>query len=757
MKKNFWQYYRDNIHNFGEAVINIFIFLPYFFSISSLLKTLFEPWRNLILNKTTVGFTFTDWINRFAFNLISRSIGFLMRLSIIIFYFFFQTAFIILLPFIVLVFFFLSPFLYFPYINKKSPDEQKKLLKDNFVSTHLLKDENKSSVEAWFENYYQQHFKKINWWELSNLFSYPPLARDWAVGYTPILDQYATDLATSTYLHHIKNMIDREKEIDEIEQILTKSVENSIIIVGEEGVGKHTIIDAFAKKIYLGKTNVHLMYRRILKLNMEKILTEFIDQKQRENFFENLLLESSRAKNVILCIDDFDKYTSDENERINLTVSFEKYAKNSLVQFIGITSPYSYQKYIFPNEKINRIFNKVEVYEVSNKEAENILLDNVYFFENLYKVFIPYETVKEVIEKSQFYLTYIPFPEKAVDLLDLSCVYASSSLSKTPHIHIITPEIINQVLTKKTHIPTSITKQMKEKLLNLETLLFSQIIQQDEAINKLSSALRRSFLLIGKRKKPLASFLFLGPTGVGKTETAKAISKVFFADFTDSTDLTDSTDSNFLLRFDMSEFQSKYDISKLIGDGNSPGFLTKAIREQSYGVLLLDEIEKANKDLINVFLTIIDEGYFIDGQGKKVDCKNLIIIATSNAGSDFIYHQSDLTDFNKLFLDYLVEKKLFVPEFLNRFDGIVPFQSLNQQSIKILAKKMIDRISVDILKLYKVIVTVSEKTLDDVAQKGYSSSFGARNLERTIRDEIEDKIAKLILEDKIKPGETIKL
>ncbi|MBI5122558.1 ATP-dependent Clp protease ATP-binding subunit [Candidatus Roizmanbacteria bacterium] len=720
MRKNFWQYYLTSLHNFGEAIINIFIFLPYFFSVSTLLKTLFQPWRNLIVKKTIVGFSLADWANRLAFNFISRAIGAIMRLLIIIFYFIFQTLFMVFLPFIALLFFLLSPIFYLLSLMKKSPDEQKKLLKEKFVSTHLLNKENFPIVENWFEKYYRKHLEKVSWWKLTNLFSYPPLARDWAVGYTPVLDQYATDLATSTYLHHIKNIVDREKEIKEIEQILTKSIENNVIIVGEEGVGKHTIIDALAKKIYLGKTNIHLMYRRILKLNMERVL--------REKIFEDLLEEAQQAKNIILFIDNLDKY-------INLTISLEKYSKSNLIQIIGITTPFAYQSFIFPNEKIKRIFNKVDVYEVTDQEAENILLESVFAFEDHYKVFISYEAVKEVIEKSEFYLTYIPFPEKAVDLLDMACVYTKQNrgTDRSRPVPTITPEIINAVLTAKTHIPTTLTKQMKEKLLNLETLLFSRIIQQDEAIKKLSSALRRSFLLIGKRKKPLATFLFLGPTGVGKTETAKAITEVFFSN---SPNLPNSPNPpKSLIRFDMSEFQSKYDIPKLIGDSNSPGLLTQTIREQSYGVLLLDEIEKADKDLINIFLTIVDEGYFIDGQGKRVDCKNLVIIATSNAKNE----------------------NIFSPEFLNRFDGVIAFQPLSKESIDILAKKIINRISIDIFKLYKVKINVSEKTLTEVSQKGYDPRFGARNLERTIRDEIEDKVAKLIFEDKVKPGETIDL
>jgi ATP-dependent Clp protease ATP-binding subunit ClpA len=744
MRKNFWQYYWETLHDFGEAVINFFIFLPYFFSISTLFKTLFHPWKNLIVNKTFIGFSFSDLFNRLAFNVISRSIGAVMRLSIIAFYFILQTLLMIVLPFIALSFFIFTPFFYFISFFQETNEQKMNVFKREFIKNHLLSEDNRVEVESWFAEYSKQHFVKTTWWKLQNLLSYPPLARDWAVGYTPILDQYSINLATIAYLHHIKNIVGREKEIIQIEQILTKSVENNVIIIGEEGVGKHTIIDALAKKIYLGKTNTSLMYRRILKLNMEKILNEFTDVKQRENFFEDLLKEAEQAKNIILFIDNIDKYITNGEGKIDLTLSLEKYGKSNSIQIIGTTTPFSFQNFIFSNDKINRIFNKVDVYEISKNEAQNILLDAVYSFESLYSAYIPYETISEIIEKSEFYLTSIPFPEKAVDLLDTACVYANQNRTDNSRIvpATITPEIINTVLTEKTHIPTTITKQIKEKLLNLETLLLSRIIQQDEAIKKLSSSLRRSFLLIGKRKKPLASFLFLGPTGVGKTETAKAVAETFF--------------SNILLRFDMSEFQSKYDIPKLIGGNDQPGLLTSAIRNQSYGLLLLDEIEKADKDLINIFLTIIDEGYFIDGTGKKVDCKNLIIIATSNAGSDLLYSQINPISPISL-IDQLVERRIFSPEFLNRFDGVIAFESLNQESIKILARKTIEKISIEIFKIYKVKILVSEKTIESISKKGFDPRYGARNMERVISDEIEDKVAILILEDKAKSGDKINL
>lgn len=717
MHKSFILFAHHKLNEFGKFVINIFLFLPYFFSVSTLLKTLFYPWKNLLSKKTVAGFSFSELGSRFLFNFISRTIGFFMRLSILIFYFIFQTIFMILLPFISLVYFISIPYLYIFHLLARSEEEQKKIFKEKFLSEHLLKEENKNKVEGWFETFYQKNIDNKEWWSLTNLFSLPPLARDWAYGYTPILNEYAIDMASNSYLHHINNIFDRDEEIAEIELSLTKNADANVLIVGQEGVGKHTIIDALAKKIFLGKTNVHLMYKRILKVDMEKIGGD-------EKFFEQLLKEAFDAKNIILFIDNFDKYI----ERID---SIEKYGKSDQLQIIGMTTPYSYEKFISIDEKMTRLFTKIDVFEVSKEKALNILLEKVFDLENYHKIKITYEALIEAIEKSEFYLTYIPFPEKAVDLLDTACVKARSNLSKKPVLK-VTPEIIDTILTEKTHIPMTITSQMKEKLLNLESLLSSQIFEQDEAIVKLSASLRRSFLLIGKRKKPLATFLFLGPTGVGKTATAKAIANVFF-----STENQSLITSRHLIRFDMSNYQTKYDIPKLVGDSNSnePGLLASAIREQPFGVLLLDEIEKADKDLLNIFLTVIDEGYFTDGFGKAVDCKNLVIVATSNAKNESV----------------------FQPEFLNRFDGVITFNELSKNTLKLITNKILENLTKDIYQMYKVKLKIDEKTINSLIEKGYDPRYGARNMERVIRDDVEDKIAKLILEDKVKTGETILL
>jgi ATP-dependent Clp protease ATP-binding subunit ClpA len=252
---------------------------------------------------------------------------------------------------------------------------------------------------------------------------------------------------------------------------------------------------------------------------------------------------------------------------------------------------------------------------------------------------------------------------------------------------------------------------------------------------------------MGKRKKPLASFLFLGPTGVGKTETAKTVAQVFFG-----------SDKS-LLRFDMSAFQSQNDMSQLIGSSETgnPGLLTKSIREQPYGVLLLDELEKANKDLLNIFLTVLDEGYFTDGMGEKVDCKNLIIVATSNAGADVLYKQTDMESLQQTLMNILIERHIFSPEFINRFDGVVAFNPLQSDDVTIIANTMLQNIVKQIAVLYKVNISVSPQTLKTIVEENYNPSFGARDIERVLRKEIEDKIAKLILSNQAKEGDTIQL
>jgi hypothetical protein len=291
MDRSIGTFFHSAIQNFFEAVFNFFVFLPYFFSVTTLLKTLFAPWKNITVKKTIKRLSLSDIFNRFSYNLVSRGMGFFMRFSMITFYVILQTVYFVSLIVIVPLFIISIPLLYMWFLFEDSQEEKKNRFIAGFVKNHLLKQENAVYVTSWAGKLYDQQYKKSQWWKLSYLFSIPPLARDWAVGYTPQLDNYTTDLTSAEYQGHIKHIVGRVHEVSLIEQTLSRTEEGNVLIVGEEGVGKHAVLDAFTKRVYEGRINQLLAYKRILKVNMEKILTEFTDQKQREEFFNELLQE----------------------------------------------------------------------------------------------------------------------------------------------------------------------------------------------------------------------------------------------------------------------------------------------------------------------------------------------------------------------------------------------------------------------------------------------------------------------------------
>lgn len=733
------------VSNFFEGLYNIFIFLPFFFSVPTLLRTLFSPWKNIVNREKSVGFSLEQWASNVAFDMISRMIGAIMRSALIGTFLFIEVLFVLSLPLIIGGFFILLPLLVFIDSLKQSPTQQYENLKAAFLKGHALNQENVPATTEWFDRIYKDRLLKKPWWHTDSLFETTPLARDWTMGFTPYLDQYAENLSSGSYLSRMKEIIGRDHELKQLEALLSKSEEANAILVGEEGIGKDSIINALAQRIYDGKTNSLLNYKRIMRVNMERIAAEHADQKQREAFFEELLKEASDARSVILVIENMDRYLSTAEGHVDLSVPLEKYAQRTSLQIIGTTTPFLYEKYVFPHERVSQLFGRIDVNELSPQNTLLVLETLIPSFEYRYKVTIPYETMTAVVEKSDFYISNAPFPEKAIQLMDTACAEAVQNRQA-----VITPDMINALITEKTHAPTTVSESTKKLLLTIEDALKLQVVAQDTAVHQLAAALRSAYVLLGKRKKPLASFLFLGPTGTGKTEMAKALAGIFFQS------------EQQLLRFDMSAYQTKNDIANLIGSSETgaPGLMTTAIRDNPYGVLLLDELEKAHKDLLNIFLTVLDEGYFTDGIGKRVDCKNLMVIATSNAGAHFIFErlaQTKTVPTSEDLMNYLIKENIYTPEFLNRFDGVIVYEPLTENALLQIAHKFVAGIARNYEQSQKISLNVSDTLLRQLIAKSYHPEYGARNMQRIIHQEIEDKVAKQILSGEAKPGGTITL
>ena len=414
-------------------------------------------------------------------------------------------------------------------------------------------------------------------------------------------------------------------------------------------------------------------------------------------------------------------------------------------QLIGITDYAGFHQNIESQTGILKLFEKVEVEEPNIDKTILILQDILRTIEKSYKnkITITYPAIKDAVNLSERYIPNIPFPGKAISLLEEATAYVAGQGEK-----FVLAKHVKDVLSKKLAMPIGEVKvEEKEKLLNLEKLLHERIIGQEEAVSVISEAMRRARAGVGAKKKPLGTFLFLGPTGVGKTETAKALSAIYF------------NSEEKIVRLDMSEFQEAHSLERIIG--TEEGSFAVQIKENPYSVVLLDEIEKAHKNILNLFLQVLDEGYFSDMAGRKVSFLDTIIIATSNAGANLIQEaiskKFDLNQIKSGLLDYLFKSEIFKPEFLNRFDAVVIFHPLKEEEINKIAKLMLGKLNVNLKKNQNLEIEITDNLTNKLVQIGYDPVFGARAMRRVIQDKIEGAIARDIIEGKYKPGEVIKL
>lgn len=612
-----------------------------------------------------------------------------------------------------------------------------------FIFDTSTKKEELMGAALWVEVTLDDQARERIWWSRDHFSRIPGVGRDLGFGYTYQLNRYSRDIAfASTKLSRES----RKEEILAVEQILSRSYEANVLIVGEEGSGKHTVIEGLADWIREGRAVPALEFKRIVALDTVGIVAATKAKGPLEQLLITLMNEAVRAGNIILVIDNLPNFIESCSALgVNVIEVLSPYIGGASIQVVAFADSGSFHRDLETNTKIMKVFERIRIEEPRGEKLLRMLQDALTIVEWSSRKLFTYQAVARAAELADRFIQDGAMPEKAIDLLDEAASAAGGD------VFIITADHIDAVVEKRTHIPTkSATGEERDKLLHLEDLLHQRLIAQNDAITIISSALRRARSGMGSHDRPIGTFLFLGPTGVGKTETAKALAEVYFG----------SRDA--MIRFDMSEYQGADGITKLIGsfDAREPGILSSRLRQAPFSLLLFDEFEKASKEVHNLFLQILDEGFFSDGYGKRVSARETIIIATSNAGANLIWDMvrdgKSHEDMQKELIDVIRNNAILAPELLNRFDAVVVYRPLTQVQLASVAMLMLQDLA-HRLKEQEVLFEPTKELAQKIAQIGYDPVFGARPMRRAVQDRVEELIAKKILSGTLKRGDTVTL
>ncbi|OHA62866.1 MAG: hypothetical protein A2748_00865 [Candidatus Wildermuthbacteria bacterium RIFCSPHIGHO2_01_FULL_45_20] len=621
--------------------------------------------------------------------------------------------------------------------------------KQLLIERNFLPDQEIPDIARWHLRIRQKNEERSKFWLKKNLRRYGALGTDWASGYTITLDLFSLPLTKEAARLRFPLAVGHEKEKAEMQRILCRQENNNVLLVGEPGSGRKRLVLDLASRSALGDTKSELLaYRRILEIDMAHLVSSAQSTEELEETLSRVFSEAANAGNVIVVIDELHNYvggetgTRAEPGRVNIATILSAYLRLPQFVFVGITTFAGLHRYFEQNPSLLSRFGKVEMSEISEDETLEVLEETLPSLEVRYKRFVSYQALQSILRMSGKYIQAVPFPQKALDLLDEAMSYVAQT--RDP---ILLPAHIAAVVESRTQIPVGeMEDQEREKLLDLETLIHKRLINQDIAVQEVSAALRRARTQIASRQGPMGSFLFMGPTGVGKTEMAKALAAIYFGS------------ESRMIRLDMSEFQNLEDIKRLLGSPSQEGLLTTAVRENPFSLVLLDELEKAHSNILNLFLQVLDEGHVTDGIGRKIDFRYTIIIATSNAGYELILRAlKEKKDFGALkeeMLEYVFERGIYRPEFINRFDGVIIFTPLSEQHLIDIAGLMLSKVRKNLAE-QGIGFVITEELKREIARLGYNPMFGARDMRRVLQDKVENAIALALLGKKIKRGQNI--
>jgi len=585
---------------------------------------------------------------------------------------------------------------------------------------------------------------RSRWWRKENLDRIPGIGKSWSYGATPRLDSYSEDLLDSPSVQFSAYEVSfRDAQIRQIENVLARGSQSNVLLIGENAPVRMDVLLSFVREIKRGTVLTQLEHKRVLLFNTSLFASSFKDRDEFGHELYRIMDEAVSAGDVILVFDDFAGFVS-EKLPFEVFSMLDKYLESSRLQIIAMSDIDKYHRTLESRSEVMARFERVIIPELIPDEAVLTLLSSVDQIEAQNKIAFTFQALKQVVISADSYLGEGSLTDKARGLIiELAPWFLRSGRT------LVLPADVSAYIAEKTNIPTgAIGEEEKKTLLNLEEVLHGRVVGQVEAVKAVAGAMKRARVGVQNAKRPLGSFLFLGPTGVGKTETAKALAAAYFG----------SEDK--LMRLDMTEYQDADALNKMIGsfqDGK-PGVLANMLRKNVYGVLLLDEFEKTNQDVLNLFLQILDEGFFSDMDGKRVNARNIIFIATSNAGSGQIWNmvragKNPSADKDEL-INQIVQTGTFKPELLNRFDDCVIFQPLTPDDLKKIAMLMLKRLAKR-LEPKGVNLKVNDWLAEKVSREGANEVFGARPMNRYIQDKVEQVIADKMIVGEIKPGMTV--
>lgn len=596
---------------------------------------------------------------------------------------------------------------------------------------------------SWVTRTYYQYKQTQRWWAKDQLQKKGSIGGDWSYGYSYLLGKFSRPLSNNSIFSNLITETDYAAEkVAELETTLTRSREANALLVGDPGVGKMDILQQVAERIRRQTAPAELQGKKLIVLDSDLLLARFDTKQELERTFIALLQQAAQAGNVIMVIENITGFIrAGASLGVDIPALIEPYFGAPELNLIFTADPGSYH-HEFERLAIRQ---KLEVLFIDPPNlvgTEKLLQDISREHEKRYGVWLTYLALRAIASSADRYIVAGVMPDKAVDLL-----VEVLAAANTNGIGLVTEDFVQTFVSKKTGIPVGpIQDEEREILLDLEGRLHERVVGQEAAITAISSAMRRARAGIQAGDRPLGSFMFLGPTGVGKTETAKALAHVFFG-----------SEAN-MQRIDMSEYSSPESFERLLGTPTSSGVLSDIMQEHPYAVVLLDEFEKATQQVHDLFLQILDEGRYTDARGTTVNMRNTIIIATSNAGSQFILEAvkdgRSLATEKETIVDVIIQNGIYRPELLNRFDGIILFEPLKRDEQRTVAGFLLDELK-ERLQDQGYQLQLDSSVMDVLVEAGYSPEFGARPMRRVLQDQIEEAIAKKIIAGNVKKGDTI--